>query len=151
MRDRDELAVDGPDPAALAVDDRDQLGPVEHPRLFDAIARQRERQRRAVDRNGDVAQQERDPTRVVFVRVGEQDRLDAIGVLTQVGEVGKHEVDAGHVGVGEHDPAVDEQDPLVDLDAAAVAPDLAQPAQKDDADRVAHCARTVSPVADRAT
>ena len=77
---------------------------------------------------------------MVFVRVREEDRLDPVGVLPQVREVGQHEIDTGHVGVGEHDPAVDEQDPLVDLDAAAVAPDLAQPAQEDDTDRVTHCA-----------
>ena len=145
VRDRDELAVDRADPAPLAVGDRDQLGAVEHPRFLDAVAGHREREGRAVYRDRDVAEQERDPARVVFVGVREQDRLDPVRVLPQVGEVGKHEIDAGHVGVGEHDPAVDEQDPLVDLDAATVAPDLAQPAQKDDADRVTHCAVTVSP------
>ena len=145
VRDRDELAVDRADAAALAVGDRDQLGAVEHPRFFDAVAGQRERQRRAVDRHRDVAEQEGDAAGVVLVRVREQDRLDPIGVLPQVREVGQDEIDAGHVGVGEHDPAVDEQDALVDLDAAAVAADLAQPAEKDDADRVTHCAGTVSP------
>ena len=74
------------------------------------------------------------PARVVFVRVREEDRLDPIRVLAQVREVGKDEVDAGHVGVGEHDPAVDDQDPAVDLDAAAVAADLAEPAEEHDAD-----------------
>ena len=122
-----------------------QLGPVEHARFLDAVAGHRERKRRAVHRDRDVAEEERDPARVVLVGVGQQDRLDPVGVLAQVGEVGKHQIDAGHVGVGEHDPAVDEQDSLVDLDATTVAPDLAQPAQKDDADRVTHCAVTVSP------
>ena len=111
VRDRDELAVDRADPAALAVGDRDQLGAVEHARFLDAVAGERERQRRAVDRDRDVAEQEGEAAGVVLVRVGEQDRLDPVGVLAQVREVGQHEIDAGHVGVGEHDPAVDEQDP----------------------------------------
>ena len=51
VRDRDELAVDRADAAALAVGDRDQLGAVEHARFLDAVARQRERERRAVDRH----------------------------------------------------------------------------------------------------
>ena len=134
VRHRDELAVDRADPPALPVFDRDQLGAVEHAGFFDAVAGERERQRRAVDRNRDVTQQERDPARVVFVGVREQDRFDAIGVLAEIGEVGQDQVDAGHVGVGEHDPAVDEQDAIVDLDAAAIAADLAQPAEEHDAD-----------------
>ena len=106
-----------------------------------------QRQRRPVDRYRHVAQEERDPAGVVLVRVGEQDRLDPVGVVAQVGEVGQDQVDAGHVGVGEHDPAVDEQDPAVDLEATAVAADLTQPAEEDDADCVTHCASTVSPAA----
>ena len=75
---------------------------------------------------------------MVLVAVGEDDPLDPLRVLPQVGEVGEDEVDAGHVGVGEHDPAVDEQDPVLDLDAGAVAPDLAEAAEKDDTDRGGH-------------
>ena len=74
------------------------------------------------------------PPGVVFVGVREEDRLDPIRVLAQVGEVGQDQIDAGHVGVGEHDPAVDEQDAIVDLDATAVAADLAQPAEEHNAD-----------------
>ena len=65
-------------------------------------------------------------------------RLDAVGVLAQVGEVGQDEVDAGHVGVGEHDPAVDDEDAVVDLEAEAVAADLAEPAEEDDRERTAN-------------
>ena len=74
VRDRDELAVERADPAALAVVHRDQLGAVEHPRFLDAVAGQRERQRRAVDRHRDVAEQEGEPAGVVLVRVGEERR-----------------------------------------------------------------------------
>ena len=71
---------------------------------------------------------------MVLVAVGEDDALDPVGVLAQVREVGEDEVDAGHVGVGEHQPAVDDEDAAVDLEAEAVAADLAQPAEEDDAD-----------------
>ena len=55
-------------------------------------------------------------------RVREDDPFDPIGVLAQVREIGKHEVDAGHVGVGEHQPAVDDQDPPVDLEQKQLRP-----------------------------
>ena len=65
-------------------------------------------------------------------------RVDAVGVLAQVREVGQHEVDAVHVGAGEHQPAVDEQDPAVVADALldghAVAADLPEPAEEDEPD-----------------
>ena len=50
----------------------------------------------------------------------------------QVGEVREDEVDAGHVGVGEHQPAVDDEDAAARLEAEAVPPDLTEPAQEDD-------------------
>ena len=44
VRDRDELAVDRADAPALTVGDLDELGAVEHPRLFDAVAGEGERE-----------------------------------------------------------------------------------------------------------
>ena len=74
----------------------------------------------------------------LYLRVGEEGGLHPVGVLTQVGEVGKHEVDAGHLGLGEHDPAVDDEDAVVDLEAEAVAADLAEPAEEGDLDGLSH-------------
>ena len=71
VRDRDELALDRPDAPPFAVGHGDELGAIEHPRFFDAVAGQRERERRAVDRHRDVAQQEGQAAGVVLVRVGE--------------------------------------------------------------------------------
>ena len=135
VRDGDELAVERADHAPLAVVHGDHLGAPEHPGFLDAVAGEAERQRRPVDRERDVAQQEGEAARVVLVRVGEEHALDAIGVLAEIGEVGEDEVDARHVGLGEHDPAVDDEDAVVDLEAEAVPPDLAEPAEEDDLDR----------------
>ena len=63
---------------------------------------------------------------------------DPIGVVAQVGEVRQHEVDAVHVGVGEHEAAVDEQEAVLLLEDHAVAADLAQPAEEGDGDRDRH-------------
>ena len=136
MGDRDELDVAGPDPTALAVGHRDVLGPTGQAGLVDPVPGQAQGELRAVDGDGQVPQEEGQATGVVLVAVGEHDGVDPVGVLAQVGEVGQDQVDPGHVGVGEHDPAVEDQDPPVHLDAGAVAPDLAQAAEEDDADRL---------------
>ena len=102
---RDELDLARPDAPALAVAHRDQLGAVEQPGLLDAVAGQAERERRAVDRERQLAQQVAEAPHVVFVAVRDDRPVDAVGVVAQVGEVGQHEVDAEHVDVGEHQPA----------------------------------------------
>ena len=94
-----------------------------------------ERERGPVDRERHVAQQERQAADVILVAVGRDAAVDAMRVLAEVREVGKHEVDARHVGLGEHEAAVEEHDAPVDLDAGAVAPDLAEASEEDDADR----------------
>ena len=71
---------------------------------------------------------------MVLVAVGEHDAVHPVLALAQVGELGQDQVDAGHVGVGEHDPAVEDDDAALDLDAGAVAADLAQAAEEDDPD-----------------
>ena len=112
-----------------------ELGAAEQTGLVDAVGGQAERERRAVDRERAVAQQVRQAADVVLVAVGGDARLDAVGVLAQVREVGQDEVDAVHVGVGEHQPAVDEQQAAVLLEHHAVAADLAETAEEGDADR----------------
>ena len=116
-----------------------QLGAPEQAGLLDAVAGEPERQRRAVDRHGDLAQQVLQRPDVVLVAVRGDDGDDPRSVLAQVREVGQHEVDAVHVRVGEHQPAVDEQDaavgavagrPSAELDRHAVAPDLAEAAEE---------------------
>jgi hypothetical protein len=62
----DELDVARPDAAALAVGHRDQLGVVEDPGLLDAVARQAQRERRAVDRERQLPQQVAEAAHVVL-------------------------------------------------------------------------------------
>ena len=144
--DRDELDVARADRPTLAVGHRDELGPVDQAGLLDPVAGQAEGQLRAVDRGPEVPQQEGQAPGVVLVAVGKHDAVDPVGVLVQVGEVGQHQVDAGHVGLGEHDPAVEDEDPPVDLDAGAVAADLAQAAEEDDPHRLADSDERADPL-----
>ncbi len=119
--------------------------------LLDAVPGQTERQLGTVDRQRlvaemtdavVVAQQELDAADVVLVPVGRHERDDRVGVVAQVGEVGEHEVDAVHVGIGEHQTAVDQHDrPVVTgplLDRHAVPADLAETAEEDDANGISH-------------
>src|SRR5262249_14086978 len=73
--------------------------------------------------------------------------------LSQVREVREDEIDAGHVDVGEHQPAVDDEDAVIDLETEAVATDLAEPAEERDRNRrAAHRGQlTVALAASRAT
>ena len=72
--------------------------------LVELRAHHRRGQRAAVDRRRavELAQHEGQRAHVVLVPVGEHDRLDVVGALAQVGEVGQHEVDPELVGRGEH-------------------------------------------------
>ena len=71
---------------------------------------------------------------VVLVAVGEHDAIHPVPALVQVGELGEHQVDPRHVGLGEHDAAVEDDDAPLDLDAGTVAADLAESAEEDDPD-----------------
>ncbi len=63
---------------------------------------------------------------MVLVAVGEDDRLDILGAVAQVGEVGQDQVDPGHLGGRKHQPGVDHDDPPVVLDHGHVLADLPQ-------------------------
>ncbi len=71
---------------------------------------------------------------MVLVAVGEDDAVDPVLAVVQVGEFGQYEIHARHVGVGEHDSAVEDDDAAFDLYAGAVPADLPQPAQEDHPD-----------------
>src|SRR5204863_6443914 len=94
-------------------------------------------------RRGDVLEQVRERTHMVLMPVREHDAVDAIRVRAQIREVREDEVDAGHVGVREHQPTVDDDDPPLDLEAEAVPTDLPDAAQEDDPDGVSH-ARSIA-------
>ena len=67
---------------------------------------------------------------MVLVAVGEDDRLDVVDAVAQVGEVRQDEVDAEHLGRREHQAGVDDDDPAVVLDDGHVLADLAQAAER---------------------
>ena len=117
--------------------------------LVELGARHRHRQRAAVDRrrvvHAELAQQERQAAEVVLVAVRDDDRLDVRDAAAQVGEVGQDEVDAHHLGRREAQADVDEDDPVLVLDDRHVLADLAQAAERQDAQRTAQRGSTFKP------
>ena len=99
-----------------------------------------DRQQAAVDhrRHADLAQHVGQRADVVLVAVGEDDRLDVVGAVAQVGEVGQDEVDPEHLGGREHQAGVDDDDPAVVLDDGHVLADLPQPAERQHAELAWH-------------
>ena len=81
---------------------------------------------------------------MVLVAVGDDDRLDVARALAQIGEVGQHEIDADHLGRGEAQADVDDDDAVVVLDDGHVLADLPQAAEGQDAQRLAHAGAPVS-------
>ena len=70
---------------------------------------------------------------MVLVAVGGDAADHAVGVLPQPGEVGEDEVDPEVLELGEHQPAVEQQELVLALDDHAVAADLAEAAEERDA------------------
>ena len=115
--------------------------------LVELGARHRHRQRAAVDRrrvvDAELAQQERQAAEMVLVAVRDDDRLDVRDAAAQVREVGQDEVDAHHLGRGEAQADVHEDDAVLVLDDRHVLADLAQAAKREDAQLAA---QTIAPM-----
>ena len=80
----------------------------------------------------ELAQDPRQGSEVVLVAVGDDDRLDVLGPLAQVGEVRQDEVDADHLRRREAEADIDDDDPPLVLDDRHVLADLAEPAKRQD-------------------
>ena len=105
--------------------------------LLDLVAEEPARQRRGVDRHArELGEHVRQAADVVLVGVGDEEGLDLLAVLLEVGDVGDDEVDAEHLLVGEHEAAVDDDDLVAVLEDVHVLADLAHPAERDDAERL---------------
>ena len=75
---------------------------------------------------------------MVLVPVRDDEGVDVIFVLTQVGEVRQHEVDAEVLVSREGKARVDDDDALVAFDHHHVLPDLAQAAERDQSRGTGH-------------
>ncbi len=79
-----------------------------------------------------LAEEVRRGADVVLVAVGEDQRLDLVQAVPDGLEVGKDQVDAGVVVLGEQHPAVDDEEAVVVLEDRHVAAYFAEAAERDD-------------------
>ena len=93
------------------------------------------RQRRGVDREVEVADEVGKGADVVLVAVGDEHALDAVAVIAEVLDVRDDEIDSQHVVRWELEAEVDENDVVFALDDEAILADLANPAERQDANR----------------
>ncbi len=83
-----------------------------------------------------LAQHVRQGADVILVTVGEDDRVQR--PVHEVGEVRENEVDAEVLVARKRQPGVDQDAVVTELVEGHVLADLAEPAERDDAERVAH-------------
>ena len=72
---------------------------------------------------------------MILVGVSDQEGADLLPVLTQVADVGDDQVDPEHLLIGEHEPAVDDDDVVAVLEDVHVLADLPDASEGDDAER----------------
>ena len=130
--------VDHLDPEAAGPLDRARLEvPQRHVTelvLLELRADHADRQPAAVDggRDADLAEDVGKRADMVLVAVGEDDRLDVVELVAEIGEVRQDEIDPEHLGGREHQPRVDDHDLAAVLDHGHVLADLAEPAERQD-------------------
>ena len=75
---------------------------------------------------------------MVFMTMRCNARFNAVCVFAQPREVGQHQINSVHVGVWEHETAVNKQQAIVLLNDHAVSADLTETAQEDNANWRCH-------------
>ena len=97
--------------------------------LGELVPHHAEGELRPVERSGDFREDEGKPPDMVFVAVGDDDAHDLLFSLFKIGDVGDDEVNAEHLVVGEHEPAVHDENRIVVLEGKHVFPHFPQAAQ----------------------
>ena len=136
MADVEGLDFDLAEVDWLAVGDFVEIGLVQETVLLEPGTDEAQGELGAVDGQVDVAEEIGEAADVVFVAVGNDDAAKTVGVFTDVGEIGDDEVDPEHLGVGEHDAAIDDHGVVGGFEDGAIAADFAESAERNYADGV---------------
>ena len=115
--------------------DLHELGRAEQAVLLELVLDESDRQARGVDGDVEFLEEIRQAADVVLMAVRDDDAADAVLVLHGKREVGDDEVDAEHVAVREHEPAVDHDHVLAALVERDVLAHFAEAAQRIQVDR----------------
>ena len=116
----------------VAFGDHVQRSNVLQPVLLQLVLAQRQRQFRAVDRGGQVAQHVGHRADVVLVAVGDEIAPDLLPVVLQVTGIGNDEVHPGHILPGKNAAEVDHDDVILIFKYRQVLADFAKAAQRYD-------------------
>ena len=141
VRDPDELRVERADARAARLRlDLDELGVDEQAVLVELGLHEPEREARSPHLGlcPDLAEEVRQRPDVILVAVREDDRVEDVGVLCDVREVGEDEVDSEQLRPRKREAGVDQDHAPAVLEGGHVLAHLAQPAQRDDPDRLGH-------------
>ena len=131
--DRDELELERAERLDVTLARRRTWALLE-PVLLELGLDQGQRQLRTDDRDVvALAQQVGHAADVVLVAVRQHDADDVLEAVPDGAEVGQDQVDAGLVLLGEQHAAVDDEELAAVLEDRHVAADLAEPAERDDA------------------
>ena len=98
--------------------------------FFKPTRQNSERELCAVNGNGQFLQDVRQRSDVVFVSVSEDNRLQALFIFDDVGNIGYNQVDAEHIVFGEHKPRVNHNHFVAVADNGHVLADFTEPAQR---------------------
>ena len=71
---------------------------------------------------------------MILVSVGNDDTTELVGIAFHIGEVGQHDVHAGHFRIGESKTAVKNEHIIAALEHSHILADLVQTAQRNDTD-----------------
>ena len=132
--DGEELHGEGANIDDVAGLDDVELGAVEEAVFLQLHLDEAAGELEAEDGDFDIAEEEGDGANVVLVPVGEEDGLEAIDVVEDVGEVRDDEVDAGVFGIREEEADIDGDHGVAVLVDHHVAADFAEAAERDDAE-----------------
>ncbi len=127
----DEFHLEGADIKGLAGLHFDQTYAVRQAVLLEFGASQRQGEGRAVNRCVHFVEQIREPADVVLVPVRQHYGAQAFLVLSNIGKIRHHDVDAQQFGVGKHDSAIDHDHVSVVLVGHHIHPELAHTAEGD--------------------
>ena len=124
----DELDRERPDAHAIPRTYRDQRHLIQESVLAQFRFDEREREGRCVDRSLDERHDMRHGADVIFVTVRQHQR-GGTAFLVQVREIRDDAVHAQHVGIGKHDPGVDDDRRLTPAERQHVHAELAESAK----------------------
>ncbi len=130
VRDVNEFHVEWADLHVPPGEHFAQVGLVQQAVLFQALAHQRQRELRAVDRHVQIAQNIRQRADVIFVPVRQHDGAHHVAVLLQVGDVGNDDVNAEQFGFREHHPGIDHHNVVSGAQSQHVHAELAKSAER---------------------